>query len=74
MIHQLVLRIAGGGLKSFSIEGREAAILRAEEALLQGEAASAVVRDRGGVQVWPKVTPSGASIIRSASRAIARET
>jgi hypothetical protein len=64
VIHQLVLRIAGGGLKSFSIEGRGAAILRAEEALLQGEAASAVVRDRGGVQVWPATTASDASMTR----------
>jgi hypothetical protein len=61
VIHQLVLRIAGGGLKIFSIEGRDAAILRAEAALLQGEAASAVVRDRGGVQVWPSASAPHAS-------------
>ena len=67
MIHQLVLRIAGGGLKSFSIEGRDAAILRAEAALLQGEAASAVVRDRGGVQVWPGSSAADASINRLAA-------
>jgi hypothetical protein len=67
VIHQLVLQIAGGGLRSFSIEGRDAAILRAEEALLQGEAVSAVVRDRGGVQVWPGTTGAG-SMIRAAGR------
>lgn len=68
MIHQLVLQIAGGGLKSFSIEGREAAISRAEEALLQGEAASAIVRDRGGVQVWPGTKASDKSTTRLAAR------
>jgi hypothetical protein len=66
VIHQLVLQIAGGGLRSFSIEGRDAAILRAEEALLQGEAVSAVVRDRGGVQVWPGITVSDAAMTLAA--------
>jgi hypothetical protein len=67
VIHQLVLRIAGGGLKSFSIEGRDAAILRAEAALLQGEAASAVVRDRGGVQVWPDISAPDAAMTHLAA-------
>ena len=68
MIHQLVLQIAGGGLKSFSIEGRDAAISRAEEALLQGEAASATVRDRGGLQVWPRLIGSDGTMSSSPAR------
>ena len=53
MIHQLVLQLAGGGLKSFAVDkARAAAIRDAEDCLTSGAAVSAVLRDRGGLTVW----------------------
>ena len=53
MIYQLVLQLAGGGLKSFAVDKECAAAIRdAEDCLSSGEAVSAVLQDRGGLSVW----------------------
>ena len=53
MIYQVVMRMVGGGFKSFALEeDRPSAIRHIERLLADGQALSAVMRDRSGAVVW----------------------